>query len=223
MPSMRRKWGFTSLGRVSRKVGKAGCSGERRETKGGSLVVATNVVLLAAVMALLLVGLATKPAFAHFNGYDSVNGNLRMPIKSNSNNYGYAVSHAIVQWNALDRVHLFTSDNPTVIVSESCCGPSEFPNRVGVYVNRSLSVDDIIFFRNRIEDKFNWNAEDVRWLGIHEFGHAVGLKHSDCSVSQNNSVMFSYHNKGEPPFNYQSHDTSDYRDLWTGDIPRNPC
>jgi hypothetical protein len=152
-------------------------------------------------MTSLAITFSPVSVYAHFLGYDSVDGGeIRY---GDETGYDNAIAHARSEWNAVGRINI-APDDATVLedVTYITVNRSDV-TWAGLY-QPSVGADEI-YFNYHYMGPYGDKKEET--VGIHETGHALGLAHS-----YNGQVMAKL--VGNMAHTPQSHDKSDYRALW---------
>lgn len=219
-----------------------GYPGERRRRRTGGIpfVVGINVALLAGLLALLIVASVwlTKPAFAG-HGYNFGNaafdpygtGHYQIRWWNRPACCGDMVDAGVGSWDAMDTdlsgVNWIHTDNNMTLRFRGC-GDAPSATTLGRYDYNFFGVDEICFYTENI-NRMNLGAADRRWLGRHETGHALSLKHPyeisetseavlDSDRNQRCCVLHTYHHmqsSSNPGITtLTDHDRSHYRGAW---------
>ncbi len=210
---------------------------ESNQTKGSALVAGANVVLLAVLAAMITVatiGMEARPASAG-HGYitnSSTVGNppvLRWAYLPSG--FEDAIQSAVASWDGLGIVNWVRNDTIGKYTLRYTTDSQPWgPNAVGLYTPVQYGPDTIAFYPAHV-DKFNYGAADKRWLGRHESGHAMSLKHPyemlvlpdgsiynvdqlRSSANQQCCVMHTYHINGEGVTNLTTHDRNHFYGYW---------
>lgn len=158
-----------------------------------------KVSLLSIFAALLVV---PSLAFAHFLGYDSVDGGeIRW---GSSTSYTTARDHAVATWDALGSINI-APDTATTYEDVTFLDSNRSDvSWDGLYTNTTGS-DEIYLNKYYLSGYTSFKQKAV---AAHEVGHALGLAHSYSPNLMNSCSTCSGVNTP------QSHDRSDYYTLW---------
>lgn len=230
--------------------GAVKCGGRR-----GAGVGVLNVILLAALLAVLALGatvLTARPATAD-HGYTVTNATIISDFDAATNTYrkkqifwygrptccGDIVDAGVNSWDA--RGYVDWINGPTNIAGTNQThtlkfqeGTSGTLSELGRYSFALYTEDTITFYTNNFR---RMTQADRNWLGRHETGHALALRHRyeisfgvtgnvvneatlESAANQRCCVMHTYHNRQDSNNTYKgittltTHDVEHHRARW---------
>lgn len=181
-----------------------------------------NVALLAVLAALLALagaGLTAKPASAG-HGYLYVSSYVgenpaRVYWSNLPEGYVDAVSSGVNSWDQWPyKVNFIREEGQgTTLRYVRLSDDPDNPHHVGQYAPNFAGLDFIYFYNNNVVN-LGFQADDKRWLGRHETGHAVRLKHPVDENAQNCCVMHTGHVVNVGITVLTEHDRSHFHGAW---------